>query len=384
MADRIAAKVQKHNPKTSKKSDVDPAPTVPVVYENEKLKEGLPDEGEMYAGEVPKLRSTPSATSLQAPVESQQGYSHLSIGGIHTAQRSIASIARSTEAQQPPAAYSIASLEPGTDRLFIPKKPIGLLHSDEFRHPATFNYSRIMWYLVLVDDVFRALDKLVIADGVSVPGKCPMHGVCLTGFQRKKRPFSQITTPPPAKRTTFPPGVFWTMFIAAIFALLLQVGMTSAAVVIVVFTPTIGLGCRSLGYIAYGGVAITIMFLTIISTILARVSETRKDKSPSVEKVTACIAITLRWICYLLAFINSVGLVVLSCFQFSNLLANCYCNASAIGNGTDTYILVVVQDWIPTMRSFRAIGIATATGTISIFMISLGFISTPPPVIKNI
>ena len=174
------------------------------------------------------------------------------------------------------------------------------------------------------------------------------------------------------------------MFKSVIFALLLQIGITGAAVVIIVFTPTVGLGCRSLGYTAYGGISIIIMFLTIISTILVRISETRKGKSPIVENVTAFFAITLRWVCYSLALANSVGLITLSCFQFSNFLANCYCNSSALSNGVNTYIIVELQDWVPTMRNFRAIGVAISAGTISIFMFWLGMISSPPKEIKGI
>ena len=168
------------------------------------------------------------------------------------------------------------------------------------------------------------------------------------------------------------------MLKAAVFALLLQIGITSAAVVVIVFTPTVGLGCRSLGYIIYGGVSIIIMFLTIISTILARISETRKGTSPFVENVTAFFAITLRWICYLLALINSVGLIVLSCLQFSNFLANCYCNSSVIGDGKNTYIAIVLKDWIPLMKRFRAVGVTIAAGSMFIFMVALRLISSPP------
>ena len=209
-------------------------------------------------------------------------------------------------------------------------------------------------------------------------------GVCLTGSQQRKRPFNQVTVPPAQQNTTFPPGVFWTMFRAAVFALLLQVGVTGAAVIIIVFTPTVGLGCRSMGYTAYGGIAIIIMFLTIISTILARISETRKGKSPFVEHATAFFAITLRWICYLLALLNSVGLIALSCFQFSNFLDNCYCNSSALGRGTNTYIVIILQDWVTTMRNFRAIGVSIAAATIFVFMFCLGMISSPPEEMKGI
>ena len=101
-----------------------------------------------------------------------------------------------------------------------------------------------------------------------------------------------------------------------------------AAAIIIIFTPTVGLRCRSLGYIVYGGLAIIITFLGMLSTIPARISETRGNKSPFVKGLTAffAICIAIRRICLLLALLISVGLIALSCFQFSNLFANCYCN----------------------------------------------------------
>ena len=209
-------------------------------------------------------------------------------------------------------------------------------------------------------------------------------GVGLTGFQQEKRPLAQVAASSAPERTTFPPTVLWTVFKSAIFAPFLQIGITGAALVVIIFTPTVGLGCRSLGYIVYAGVSIATMFLTITSTILARISETRKGKSPPLGSVTAFFAITLRWICYLLALANSVGLVALSCLQFSNVLASCYCNSSALGNGTNTYIIIDLQGWVSTMRNFRATGIVIATGSISVFMISLALISNPPKEMKGI
>ena len=167
VAGRITAQVRKYHPKTSKKPDADLDGDEKQGSTDGDEKKGLADEGETHAGEVPELKST----SFRAPAESQQDPAHLSIGGIQTAQRSTTSVARSAEAQQPPAAKSVVSLKHGHDRLFNPKEEKGLLHSDEFRHPATFNYSRIMWYLVLVDDVFRALNQLVMADEVGASGK---------------------------------------------------------------------------------------------------------------------------------------------------------------------------------------------------------------------
>jgi len=151
----------------------------------------------------------------------------------------------------------------------------------------------------------------------------------------------------------FPRGALISMFNLAIMALVLQCGTTAAATIIAVFTPTVGLGCRSLGYTAYGGTAVTIMFLAIISTIFARISETREERSVVVKCFTAFIAIALRWISFLLAFINGVGLILLSSLQFVNFLENCYCNASVLSRGTDSHMIIFYNGSVTTMRNSR-------------------------------
>jgi hypothetical protein len=126
------------------------------------------------------------------------------------------------------------------------------------------------------------------------------------------------------------------MINAVIMALILQCGTTAAATIIMFFTPPTGFGCHSLAYLLYGGIAIIIMFLSIISTVIARISEIRD--TAAVKGSTAFIAIALRRISLSLAFANATGLIVFSCLQFFNLLDNCFCNASVIGRGADSYI----------------------------------------------
>jgi len=172
------------------------------------------------------------------------------------------------------------------------------------------------------------------------------------------------------------------MFNASIFALILQCGTTIAAVIIMVFTPTIGLGCRSLGYLINGGTALLILFLTIVSTVLARISETRHEQSTIVKSLTAFIAIALRRISLLLAFINTTGLIVMSCFQFSYFLRNCYCNASVIGRGTDSYAVASYEGWVSTMRNARIVGTVLAVTCMAIYMTSLWLMSALPAEIR--
>ena len=109
----------------------------------------------------------PSTVSSKSPTEGQHDHNHdhdhdhdhdhVSINVSLTASHSAVSLPGSA------AVHSIeaqSSVHPETDRLLIPNDDFNSLNRDEFRLAATFNYSRVMRYLVLVDDVFGALDKL--------------------------------------------------------------------------------------------------------------------------------------------------------------------------------------------------------------------------------
>ena len=95
-----------------------------------------------------------STVSLRLSPENQQRHDHPSISANPVANQSAVSVARSA------GVYSITEnpIHPETDELLVFKKP-NSLNRDESRLAAAFNYSRIMRYLVLVDDVFRTLDK---------------------------------------------------------------------------------------------------------------------------------------------------------------------------------------------------------------------------------
>jgi len=131
--------------------------------------------------------------------------------------------------------------------------------------------------------------------------------------------------------------------------------------------------------------AVLIMFLTIISTIFVRISETRVGRStaPSVKGLTTFAAIALRRFCLLLALINATGLIAISCFQFSNLLDNCYCNAAVIGRGVDSYVVISFEGWIPTMRTSRISATILAGASMAIYMFSLWLLNAPPTEIDH-
>ena len=166
------------------------------------------------------------------------------------------------------------------------------------------------------------------------------------------------------------------MFGASISGLVLQSGITGAATVIMIFTPTVGVGCRSLWYILHGTSSLIIMYLTIASTILARISETRRENSATVRDYAARFSISLRRFCFSLALFNAVGLVVMSASHFTNVLGSCYCNGSVISRGKDSYVIMFYFDWIPTMMTGRIVGTTLAGATMAIYMCSLRLFTT--------
>ena len=178
-------------PKGSKKPVVDPVPE--VDEENEKAEvESIQEDTELVEQEskpeadpLPGPTHRHSTVSFQFPIESHHGHGFFSFRNP-TATHSVVSSSRSS------AIFSISGKRkviPETDRLFIPKDTFSSLNRDEIRLAAMFNYSRIMRYLVLVDDVLRVLDELTYErDEVGLSRKCLMLGVVSLIFNRKRGP----------------------------------------------------------------------------------------------------------------------------------------------------------------------------------------------------
>ena len=141
--------------KGPKKSTADPG-------ESEKAEGGsIQDDTKPVGKETePKANPLPDPAHHRSTVsfqltESQQGPDP-TVSANQTTDQSIISLPRS-DVTQPTASQSTINLSKGG--LFIPKDDFGSLNRDEFRHAATFNYSRIMGHLVLVDDVMKALNQ---------------------------------------------------------------------------------------------------------------------------------------------------------------------------------------------------------------------------------
>ena len=137
------------------KKRVDPVPE--VNGENGKAKVEVTQEDTKCAREETDQNAIPlpgpshrqSTAASQSHTDDHQEYDFLTISASSDANQSVASMSHSTQ----------PSINLETDELLIPQT-LTSLNRDEHRLTATFNYSRVMRYLVLVDDVVQALDKL--------------------------------------------------------------------------------------------------------------------------------------------------------------------------------------------------------------------------------
>ena len=167
------------------------------------------------------------------------------------------------------------------------------------------------------------------------------------------------------------------IFIASVFALGLQWGITGSAVITVVFTPATGLGCRSGAYILYGIISTTIWLALLLSSYLAHCAVVWCDGVPepgfNSANLAKGLATFLRRLSIFAAGCNALGIVLACVFQFSNFYSTCYCNSSVLGRGTKAAysILAAGNFGYDQMKGGWIGGVVLAGGCVIIFLFSL-------------
>ncbi|KZP14862.1 hypothetical protein FIBSPDRAFT_979392 [Athelia psychrophila] len=208
---------------------------------------------------------------------------------------------------------------------------------------------------------------------------------------------------PSLKLNQWGADTFPRMFVAALMALFLQWGTTGAAVVVVWFTPTKGLGCRSLAYLLYASISAVVWVIMVLASVLAhyadahshtRTSEASSDaeallfehasehtvhnplRPNAFSNTAATLSTILRRSGKLLATLNDVGIVAVCIFQFSNVFDRCYCNSSVNWLGTQRgYAVLDYSDprILSGMKSASLGGIVASLGSAFGF---IGFVNT--------
>jgi len=202
-----------------------------------------------------------------------------------------------------------------------------------------------------------------------------------TGTAQQVRAYCKFPGEVPVQ--PLPSGVWKRLFIASMFALGLQWGITGSAVITVVFTPTTGLGCRSGSYILYGIVSTMIWLALLLSSYLAHCAETWCSGVPdpgfNSANLAKGLATFLRRLSVFAAGCNALGIVLACVFQFSNFYSTCYCNSSVLGRGSKAAysILATGNFGYDQMKGGWIGGVVLAGGCASVFLFSLHLVLEP-------
>ncbi|KAJ7071987.1 hypothetical protein C8F01DRAFT_1102091 [Mycena amicta] len=263
------------------------------------------------------------------------------------------------------------------------KERSGSVHRDQQCSPPVYNYARFLPWVQAVNEVYAVFEVAAARakkhDSVDsdvpwtrVPaGK--VHPSNRRGTKIQVEQYVRITRELP--RSRWGPDVFSRFFVASLLALMLTWATTGAAVIIVWFTPTRGLGCRSGAYILYGALSTIIWMMLVTSSGLAHYSDQPthidEDGNPrysTVSRIAANLSILLRRTGKLLAAVNAVWIVLACIFQFVSFFDRCYCDSSVLGLGRRAYdVIDLVPGDISTMKRAWIGAIVLAGGAAVLF-----------------
>ncbi|KAG1836978.1 hypothetical protein DFJ58DRAFT_749620 [Suillus subalutaceus] len=137
------------------------------------------------------------------------------------------------------------------------------------------------------------------------------------------------------------PGVFTRMVIASCASLGLQWGTVGAASLVGWFTPTTGIGCRTLGYLLYGVISTLVWMMLLLSSILAHSSAADPRRVSLYARLALAVSHVLRWTGKSLALLNFFLATMACVFQYSSFYDRCYCNSSVFSRGSTAYAVVI-------------------------------------------
>jgi hypothetical protein len=237
--------------------------------------------------------------------------------------------------------------------------------ADELATAPIFNYARFLPWVEAVEEVafayHHACDKL--SRNIPVDSLNPLNGSMhmrygtLEQVEKYCRPDDESPLPQLHyfRGPTCGPGVLGRFFIASAMALSLQWATPGSAIIILWYTPTKGLACRSAAYMGYGALSTVVWAMMVSSSFLSHAARlrcahhdhTRPAQPSSPRSATFLMKLAADWLRRagkVLATLNAFGLIVICVFQFSNFFDTCFCNSSVFYWRERAYNVIVVTD----------------------------------------
>ena len=267
----------------------------------------------------------------------------------------------------------------GSRRAMVLRRSGATLLYDEICSPPIFNYSRIFSWSMCVEqvaDAFQGATEHAESKEPADPDRewkfvkdaADTRMVHAENRKGSKSDVINYCKPSEAIQSSsiWGQGVFKRIAVASFMGLLLQWCTAGAAVIIVIFTPTTGLGCRSGSYILYGLGSTAVWFMMVSSSILGHYSTMsipelgavtksavlefsrrrvyraatlplQDDSSPSplFQRLAGSLAVFLNALGKIIGALNALWIVCTCFLHFTNVFNRCFCNSSVYGHGVE-------------------------------------------------
>ncbi|KAJ7239838.1 hypothetical protein C8J57DRAFT_1245655 [Mycena rebaudengoi] len=248
---------------------------------------------------------------------------------------------------------------------------------DEDRSPPIYNYSRIFSWTFAAEEILAAFQQ------VSHP-----NTECLSPIRTSSRTTGEQTLPrlnaniregSPHEASNFTrlprnslAGIS-RVCTSSLAALCLTWGTVGAAIVVNWFTPTQGLGCRSGIWFIYASSSTLVWLMLVTSSILshyATLSSTELE-TRNLHLVSLIFTQLLRRFGKILAYLNSLWIVMTVMFEFAGLYNTCWCNSNVFNLGSRAYtVFIITSDdiyafWSPLVWATMMAG-SSATGFVAL------------------
>ncbi|KIM73392.1 hypothetical protein PILCRDRAFT_99326 [Piloderma croceum F 1598] len=188
----------------------------------------------------------------------------------------------------------------------------------------------------------------------------------------------------------FGPDIWSRLFLASFFATLLQWGTAGAAIIIVFYTPPVGLGCCSGAYLVYAAMSTLIWVLLTTSSILTHFLATSRTCARSTsehlssdhDKVLRFVQTLEIFLCRLgksPAACNTIWIVLVCMLQFGSIFGQCYCFGSVLGLRSRACDILIIDANEVTRPWLGGVGFACGSAVLFVGFINL-FINAKPTI----
>lgn len=231
------------------------------------------------------------------------------------------------------------------------------------------------------EEVVRYCTKELEDTDNSNPSSLPFTALCIRRSSSKTlAPLSdtEATKAEAFVTPVFATEVFQRIFFAVILAHDLQWGTTGAAILIHIFTPPKGIGCRALTFILYGAAGTLTLWLLLLSSILGHWSrQTDKHPRSTAKLLIAYTAALARWLGKFIAIVNGFCILISCCMQFAGAYDNCFCSSTILGGDPDGLVKFLGPDVKGSQVYGYWIGGVTLSFGVSALYAFLIYVATP-------